>query len=93
MFLNQFTVTQMIVAAGLSRKLQRREICRMANCNISYITRLLRNDNFHQLVTLFESLPFDGDSKIYNGIGTLYLDIGRLTYSEGEKIIRNAKQT
>jgi len=89
---SRFTVTQMLIAAGLARQLQRREICRIANCNTSYITRLLRDDSFNELVTMFKGIPFDKDTDTYKGIGTLYLDLGKLIYSYGEKVIHNVKQ-
>lgn len=85
--LNTFTVKQLIIATGLARGIQRQEICRMANCTPSYITRLLRDEEFRSLSHMFNALPPDKDSAKYDGLGTLYLDIGRLIYSRGEKIL------
>ena len=85
--INTVTIKQLAIAVGLARQLERKEICRVASCTPSYITRLLREETFKQLIRLVEALPADKDSAVYEGLGTLYLDIGRLIYSRGEKIL------
>lgn len=82
--LNNFTVKQLLIAAGLARHLTRTEICRVTGCVNSYITKSLNNSEFTRLVTKFEKLPADKDTKEYKGLGTLLMEVGRLFYQEGE---------
>lgn len=91
--LNSYTFKQLIIAAGLSRKLTRREISRVSDSNLSYLTRLLKLEDFHRLIDMFDNLPVDKDTQNYSGLGTLYADIGRLVYGLGEKLIRDETKT
>lgn len=91
MSVNKLTITQLIVACGLSRNIPRREICRVANCTASYITRLMHEVEFMRLIDMFSNLPVDPDTKMYKGLGTLMQDVGRFIYNHGEKITRDEK--
>lgn len=79
------TIKKLIIAAGLARKLARNEICRIAECVPSYIPYLLHDPEFVGLEKLFEVLPPDNDTKVYKGLGTILMDIGRYIYMMGEK--------
>lgn len=91
MSLNNFTIRQLIIACGFERKLKRSEICRVAGCSPSYLTRLMCDEDFKGLISSFESLPPDKDTLEYKGLGTLYAEVGRFVYLRGEKILRDAK--
>jgi hypothetical protein len=82
--LNNFTVKQLLIAAGLARKLSRTEICRVTGCVTSYITKSLNRPDFTRLVDRFQKLPADKDTNEYKGLGTLLMEVGRLLYLEGE---------
>jgi hypothetical protein len=86
MILGKFTVMQLIIAAGKSRRLDRSEICRISTCTQGYITKLLDKPEFNDLVKMFDMLPPDNDTKIYNGLSTVMMDVGRLIYLHGEKL-------
>lgn len=86
MILNKFTVLQLSIAAGLSRKLERSEICRIVGCTQGYISKLMNNEDFLDLIKMFDILPPDNDTKEYKGVGTVMMDVGRLLYLHGEKV-------
>jgi hypothetical protein len=86
MILSKFTVLQLMIAAGISRRLDRSEICRITSCTQGYITKLLNNQAFNDLVKMFGMLPSDNDTKVYRGAGTIIMEVGRLVYSQGEKL-------
>jgi len=79
-----YTIKQMMIAVGLAKGLTRIEICRVGGCDNSYITKSLKRDEFNYLIKKFKNLPEDKDTKEYKGISTLYMEIGRLLYTEGE---------
>lgn len=84
MNLNDYTVKQLIIACGIARGLTRTEICRISSCVPSYITKIEETEKIKDLIKSFQLLPADKDTKIYQGIGTILLEIGRLIYSIGE---------
>jgi hypothetical protein len=86
MILSKYTVLQLIVACGLSRRLERSEICRISNCTQGYITKLLMKQDFHDLVTMFQLLPPDNDTEEYQGRRTIMMEVGRLIYLYGDKL-------
>lgn len=86
MNLNSFTVMQLLIACGMSRGLSRREICKKADASPAYIVKCMKDDKFLKLVTYFKAMPYDKDTVEYKGLSTLYMDIGRLFYQNGEKI-------
>lgn len=79
-------MAQLIIAAGLARRLERSEICRIVNVTQGYISKLLTREEFNTLVKAFDILPPDTDNIEYKGIGTVMKDVGRLIYMHGEKI-------
>ena len=86
MFLNKYTMVQLMIAAGLARKLERSEICRITGCTQGYITKLLVKPEFDTLVKAFNILPNDKDTQTYNGLSTIMMEVGRLIYLHGEKL-------
>lgn len=84
MNINKFTVKQLIIASGTARKLDRKEIARIAKCVPSYITYMDTVDGFSDLIKMFQLLPHDQDTKEYKGLATIYMEIGRLFYGLGD---------
>ena len=82
--MNDFTLKQLLIAAGLSKGITRTEICRVAECGNSYISKNLNNPEFRKLKQRFSELPEDKDTKEYKGVGTLFMEVGRFLYFEGE---------
>lgn len=76
---------QLLIAAGLAKGVDKREICRVCQVDDTYLFRLNRKEEFKQLVNMFRALPFDSDTGKYTGLRTLLMEVGRLIYSEGEK--------
>ena len=83
--IKNYTIKQLIIAAGLTRKLDRKEICRIADCVNSYITYVTHTVGFNEIQSMFDHLPYDKDTKEYKGLGTILMDIARLLYNLGEK--------
>ena len=90
MNLNNFTFLQVIIAACLARNLSRPEICKITGGHLPYITKLLQKRGFNELITSFRVQPLDPDNKEYKGLGTIYMDIGKFIYEQGERLINES---
>jgi hypothetical protein len=83
--LHNFTLRQMVIAAGTARGLDRNRCIQLANCSVNSYHKVLKTDGFNELVIALKSMPVDPDNREFKGIGTLFVDIARLLYSVGEK--------
>lgn len=82
---NNYTLKQMMIAVCLARGFRRSEICDKVGCSESYITKLLPDELFQDLVKSLKNLQEDKDTKNYRGVGTLMMEVGRWLYSQGER--------
>jgi len=80
-----YTVTQMLLAAGISRNIKRSTLVRTLNISESYYTKMMKNSDFTKLIGSFQSLELDNDELNYNGLGTLEKTVGKFLYNLGQK--------
>jgi hypothetical protein len=58
-----FTVTQLEMAAGLARGMDRRAVCTMLNVTNPYFTKCLRREEFVAIINEMIKIPIDAEMK------------------------------
>lgn len=89
--MHSFTVTQMMLAAGLSRGVRPSTLARLLNISLSYISKLKDDPIFRDLVVQMKALPPDSDHKEFHGLSTLYTDAGRMLYNYGTRLVAETR--
>lgn len=82
---HNFTLRQMVIAAGIARGIDRNQIIRLANCSLNSYHKALKTNGFEEFVIALRTMPIDPDNKEFKGIGTLFIDIARILYNIGER--------
>lgn len=67
-----YTVKQLLIAAGLSRRMKVSHICIWVGCEMSYVSNLTKKENFTDLVERFSRLVYSDELKQLNGVEILY---------------------
>lgn len=91
MNLNNFTLSQLLLAAGKARGMNTASLCKYVNCSEAYLYKLLKNKDFLKIVEQMKGLDVDSDNVLFVNIGTLYADIGKYLYNNGIKTIINGE--
>jgi hypothetical protein len=82
--ITDYTVNQLLLAAGISRGMKRSLLVRTIKLSESYYTKQMKNNNFLKLIQAIKLMPLDKDMIEYKNIGTLQKMIGKFIYSTGE---------
>lgn len=81
---NDFTVTQMLLAAGMAKRVKRSSLVRVLDISESYYTKQSKDNSFMKLVDSFRMMPKDKDLEEYKGMGTLLMMVGKYIYTFGD---------
>ena len=84
--LRDFTTKQIFLACGLARGIKRKTLVNDIKVEDSYITKMMKKEDFVTLINMFKTLPPDNDTKIYEGEKTLMMEAGRMFYNIGSKL-------
>lgn len=82
-----FTVKQLLIASGISRRIKKQHIMRLVGVTLTYIIRLEDDVDFKRLIATMDALPPDSDHKEFHGISTLYSDAGRFIYNYSTRML------
>lgn len=81
----QYTVRQLLVAAGLVKHISRTTLMRDIGVSQSYLTKLTKDRNFDKLTSALQAMPLDKDMQQTYSLAVLFKMIGKFLYTIGEK--------
>lgn len=82
-----FTIKQGLIAAGLSKGIPRKTIAKELGITEQYISNLLSDNAFLAVIEYIKKLEPSRETRDYRGIGTLKLILAKAIYQQGEKEI------
>ena len=80
--LEKFTVLQLLLAAGISRHMDRQRMTVILHCSNPYVTKCMKDKNFILLVNLFRLQSKDSEIEEQSDDGNkLRMMVGKLLYN------------